>query len=155
MLVSAPTGYMVFHAATALRTAAVTATAALAVTALAGCAVIARLDATPKQVVYPAWTDAPHTADPEVTPAAFVPHDAVAVYVRTSTTNGAAIMTYTSKTAPNASQCHAATLTGKPKLDANWWPIGTPPAEGLVCSPGWQVFTHDGATFGWTNPPKH
>jgi hypothetical protein len=102
------------------------------------------------QAVYTSWSQAEHTANPVAPVPAFVPHDAISLYVRVRDSDGASIITYTSKSAPMG--CSAGALTGKPALDANWWPVAKPPAEGAVCPAGWQLYESNGVTYGWRAP---
>lgn len=132
-------------------TAAIAAVLGMAALGLAGCAAIT--GSQPTQADYPTWSDV-HPANQQTStslpvPPAFVPHDATQILVRALPT-GASILTFTSTQQPDPTLCHSGTLTGSPKLDANWWPIGKRPAQGLVCSPGWQLFTVSGVTYGWT-----
>jgi hypothetical protein len=125
------------------------ATAALAALTLSltGCTALMAVESPPVQTDYrsfPASVTTPTTAPPE-----FVPHDATAMYVRVRMMDDAAILTYRSPTAPAG--CTPGALTGHPKLDSNWWPIGKPPAEGELCPSGWQLFDEDGATYAWRN----
>jgi hypothetical protein len=121
---------------------------------LAGCSAISSIyDGQPTQADYPSWSDV-HTINQQTSatlpqPPAFVPHDATQIYVRVLPT-GPAILTFVSTQQPDPLLCHPGSLTGKPNLDANWWPIAKPPAEGLLCSSGWRLFTAGGITYGWT-----
>ena len=130
------------------RAVAVALTAGLAL-ALTGCS---GLYAVPTQADYPRWTDSrlQLAGDELPRPPGFVPHDATDMYVRTLST-GAAILTYTSGQSPDASLCKPGALSGHPSLDANWWPVGKPPAEGMLCSPGWRVFDDGDVTYAWRN----
>ncbi len=115
--------------------------------AVSGCSTVASIyNSQPTQSDYPHWTESASTGRP--TPPAFVPHDATDMFVRALPT-GASILTFTSATTLDPARCRAGTLTGKPALDANWWPIAKPPAEGMLCSGGWRLFTRNGVTFGW------
>jgi hypothetical protein len=136
------------------RTVIAATIAALALaTSLTGCSAIAKINDLPSQGDYPTWADA-HTAEATSStlpkPPSFVPHDAVGMYVR-KLNSGQAILTFQSSAQPDSSWCTSGTLSGKPKLLANWWPISKLPAEGFVCSPGWQVFEKDGSWFGWND----
>jgi hypothetical protein len=127
-----------------------TIAAGITALALAGCS---GLYAVPTQADYPRWADsqAQLAGDESAQlpkPPGFVPHDATDLYVRTLS-SGAAIITYTSGQSPDASLCKPAELSGHPSLDANWWPVGKPPAEGMLCSPGWRVFDDNGVTYAW------
>ena len=148
---------MAVHSTIARRVALATAIGAVlsaGALALAGCSTISSIyDGQPTQADYPAWSDV-HTIDQHTSvilpqPPAFVPHDATQIFVRVLPT-GPAILTFVSTQQLDASLCHPGPLTGKPSLDANWWPIAKPPAEGLLCSSGWRLFTVGGITYGWT-----
>jgi hypothetical protein len=119
--------------------------------ALAGCATIKSVTDTPVQGDYPTWADSVNSSTPLALPPAFVPHDATDMYVRVSTDSTAKIITYTSKSQPDPALCKAGNLTGKPQLDTTWWPNTKLPATGELCSPGWQLFTVAGETYGWRN----
>jgi hypothetical protein len=123
--------------------------ATLSAIGLSGCSVVASVANSPTQVVYAKWKDAPHTSDPMVTPPAFVPHDAKDIYVQTLPGDRGAILTYRSKQQLDPSLCTSGRLTGRPRLDYNWWPDTKPPAEGTRCSPGWRVFGVKGVTYAW------
>ena len=116
---------------------------------LAGCADLRQLGMTHEQVDYPSWADAPTSGGPASVPPAFVPHDASNLYLRTSLVGKGATITYTSPESVEASKCVAGVLTGKPRLDSNWWPERTTPTDGMVCPHGWQIFQLDGVTYGW------
>jgi hypothetical protein len=118
---------------------------------LSGCAVLAPLQNQPVRAIYAHWSDASHTSDPQLTPPAFVPHNATKIYVQTMPNDRGAILTYRSKKGPNSKLCKHGALVGKPHLDYNWWPDTKPPAEGMKCSPGWQVFREKGVTYAWQN----
>ncbi len=120
---------------------------------LTGCASLHALGLKHEQVDYASWADAPKHAGPASTPPPFVPHDASNLYIRTLLDGKGAAITYTSTRVVNASTCVPGTLTGRPKLDSNWWPTGRPPLTGLVCGNGWQLFLVDGVTYGWRNTP--
>ncbi|MDQ1529136.1 MAG: hypothetical protein QOH77_926 [Actinomycetota bacterium] len=134
-----------------LKLALVTTTALALTLALAGCATIKSVTDTPVQADYPTWADVANSTTPTALPPAFVPHDATNMYVRASTLSSAEIITYTSKTPPDATLCKPGTLTGAPTLDTTWWPNTKPPATGELCSPGWRLFTVAGETYGWRN----
>jgi hypothetical protein len=127
---------------------ALAATALVAATVgLTGCSALMAVESPPVQADYrsfPTAVSTPTTAPPE-----FVPHDATAIYVRVRMMDDASIVTYRSPTGPAG--CTPGALTGHPKLDSNWWPIGALPAEGALCSSGWQVFERNGVTYGWRN----
>ena len=126
--------------------------AALAVCALlTGCVDLHTLGLKHQQEDYARWADSPKSG-PTAVPT-FVPHDASNVYLRTLLHGSGAAITYTSTEPVDTSACAAGRLTGKPRLDSNWWPDRKPPATGLVCPGGWQVFDLDGATYGWRNTP--
>jgi hypothetical protein len=79
----------------------------------------------------------------------FIPHNATDLTLRWLTDGGGSILSYTSPSPPTASLCKDATLTGKPKVDAQWWPE-TAPAKGMVCSTNWRVFSAHGVTYAWS-----
>ena len=134
----------------AARAAAVTAVVASGIL-LSGCADLHSLGLKHVQVDYASWADAPKHAGPTSTPPAFVPHDASDLYLRSLLDGTGAAITYKSTEPVDTSKCVAGALTGKPRLDSNWWPIGPLPRTGLVCPHGWQVFVRDGVTYGWRN----
>jgi hypothetical protein len=133
-------------AATIPLLALATLTAASLAASLAGCSSIPALN-PPVQAVYTTWNQAEHSPDPSAAVPDFVPHDATDLYVRVRDSDGAAIITYTSKSAPMG--CSAGTLSGKPALDANWWPVAKPPANGTLCASGWRLYEVDRVTYGW------
>ena len=114
-----------------------------------GCSELSNLGAKQKQVVYATWADAPK-AGPTALPT-FVPHDASNLYLRMMLDGSSAAITYTATEPVDTSACKPGALTGKPRLNSNWWPIGKLPTTGLVCPHGWQLFQQDGATYGWRN----
>jgi len=117
---------------------------------LSGCSAVGVLGLqTTSQVVYARWSDAPRTGDPDVVPPAFVPRDAKVVTLRTLLDGHGSILRFTSKSPLDPRLCRAGTLTGRPRLDTNWWPIGRPPARGMRCSPDWRVFVRSGTSYAW------
>jgi hypothetical protein len=129
----------------------VAAVAIACASVLTGCSALASLQNQPVRAVYARWSDAPHTTDPQITPPAFVPHDATRIYVQTLPNGHGAILTYRSRHAPDRALCTTGALSGRPRLDYNWWPDSKPPAKGTRCSPGWQVFREGDATYAWKN----
>ena len=114
---------------------------------LTGCADLHNLGLKHVQVDYARWADAPK-AGPTAVPT-FVPHDASDLYLRTLLDGSGAAITYRSIPTVDTSKCVAGALSGKPRLNSNWWPIGRLPATGLVCPHGWNLFVRDGVTYGW------
>lgn len=124
--------------------------ACVCVFALSGCSVALLMTSQTSQVLYARWKDAPTSGDAAVVPPAFVPHDAKIVTVRTLRDGHGSILRFTSKSRLDPQLCSSGHLTGRPRLDTNWWPIAKPPAEGMRCSPGWRVFVRDGTTYAWS-----
>ena len=122
---------------------------AFAAASLTGCSAINAATAQHTQVTYPSWADAPtHGSATSVLPA-FIPHDAKNVSLRTLDGRGETLR-FTSPSPLDSSLCRPGELTGKPRIDSNWWPTTKPPAEGTLCSSGWRLFELDGITYGWT-----
>lgn len=130
------------------RSALVIAAAAFALTSsLTGCSALALATAQHTQVFYPTLSTAGPKAASEVP--AFVPQDATDVTVRSLPGHGKT-MQFVSTTALDASLCHPGELSGKPRINSNWWPTAKLPTEGTVCASGWQLFELDGTTYGWS-----
>jgi hypothetical protein len=125
------------------------ASAALATAALTGCAALNAATAQHTQVFYPKWTDAPTSGEPTSVLPRFVPHDATNVNLRTLAGHGKT-MRFTSASPVDPTLCQPGKLTGRPRMESNWWPETKPPTEGTVCSSGWRLFELDGTTYGWT-----
>jgi hypothetical protein len=127
---------------------ALAATALVAATVgLTGCSALMAVESPPVQTDYRSFPTSIST--PTTAPPAFVPHDATAMYVRVRMMDDASILTYRSPTPPTG--CTPGRIAGHPKLDSNWWPVGTLPAEGELCPSGWQLFEKAGATYAWRN----
>lgn len=81
---------------------------------------------------------------------AFIPPDATEVTIRSLPGHGQTLK-FVSATPLDSALCHAGTLTGRPRINSNWWPTTPPPSSGMSCNSGWQLFTVDGVTYGWTS----
>jgi hypothetical protein len=128
----------------------VLATAGCCLLALSGCSALGLMGTPTSQVVYSRWKDAPKKGSADVVPPAFVPHDAQVINLSTLRDGHGSILQFTSKRPLDPGLCREGRLTGTPQLDTNWWPIAKPPAEGLLCSPGWRVFVQSGTTYAWS-----
>ncbi len=115
---------------------------------LTGCSELRDLGLSHKQVDYASWADAPKHGSVASVPPSFVPHDASDLYIRTLLDGSGATITFKSTEQLSPALCAPGPLTGKPRLDSNWWPDANPPADGMICD-GWRVFESHGATYGW------
>lgn len=116
---------------------------------LTGCGALDLTGMKHTQVDYANWMDAVGETTPSTELPAFVPHDASDIYLRTLLDGSGATLTFTSTSPLSLTLCKPGRLTGKPRMQSDWWPIEKPPATGMLCSPGWQVFVSDGATYAW------
>ena len=132
---------------TRLSAFAIAPAAIVLVAGLTGCSALAQATAHHSQVFYPTLSAASATA--VATVPSFIPKDATEVTLRSLPGHGQTMM-FESSSPLDPGTCHEAALTGHPRINSNWWPTTTPPATGVVCPSGWQLFTYHGATYGWT-----
>ncbi len=124
---------------------------ALAMALLSGCAVVDQFASHEREQVFASRADAPGDAGPAFDPADFIPVDATQLRMRVITDGPGRLLRFTTETAIDAfdsALCTQGNLAGAPTLDASWWPVEVPEA-GTVCTPGWQVFEHEGTTYAW------
>jgi hypothetical protein len=120
---------------------------AIAGTLLTGCSAYTQATMQHTQLDYSSWADA--TGAAASTLPGFIPHDAKNLNLRTLPGHGATLR-FTSAASVSSPDCSSGALTGKPRIQSNWWPTTKPPATGTVCSGGWRLFVVDGTTYGWT-----
>jgi hypothetical protein len=155
-----------------IRLAGAVSAAAFAVVALSGCSLLAEFTSHQKEQVFATWADAPRadpdnaegtgrlptntpslrpsTSDRAFVPPSFVPQDATNLRIRIVTDGPGDIVRFESPTPIVSDSCVEGPLSGSALLETTWWPATTP-QTGIVCDAGWQVFTKDGVTYGWTS----
>jgi hypothetical protein len=122
------------------RIAGVLATTSVLALALSGCSVAGALGPQVESAIWDTSKDMKASGTAVFGSPNFVPDDATVIRVDYDTTNGTAIMTYTSPTHVAPNTCQKETATPKPTIQDSWWPIDGLPAKSSDCGGGWSAF---------------
>ncbi|WP_431218655.1 hypothetical protein [Leifsonia xyli] len=137
-----------------IRTAGVIATTSALALALSGCSVVGAFGPHVSAEIFDTAKEMKAANTAVFGSPKFVPDDATIIRVDYDTSDGSAIMTYSSKAHVAPGTCATEVPMPKPTIQDSWWPVDGLPAKAGDCGGGWSGFAIGDQVYAAKAPNK-